>query len=560
MTPPGKCPTCGEKIVPSIGECLYCPPGTVAAPPAPTEAAPPAPPPPTGPPVAAAPLPAAAPPPTPVVPPAESAFGQVLFEAEEWLARGNAEKAMVHASRAVRERPHSLTARSLYERSRRELLRGRRRERLEARVREAVEMYEAGDFAAAGRIVTTALKLIPDHPLGLALFGRLKERRLQAPTVEAEAERELDRLARAEADRALEAARAAVLVRWDFRALLAIRRGLRQAPDHPELLSLHRDVQAALEKDQAQRLGRRVRQAQVRSALDLLGERRFEESLTVLRGLLREDPDYAPAQAAVQEVRRAWLAGAPAPSGGAPEPAAAAAPEARPAPAPAHLGAPAAPPPRQAALGGTWRIPSAPRSGGPPTGPRAASPAAPAIPPEILLPRTRRSTTPWRWIAVGAGSLVVGLVVLRGQGERAGDVPRRTAPLPSPPPATSAPVTTLERAEPSGPLALAPPELRPVIDTTLAAYGRALETLDGDALARARPDLTPADRDRLLEPLQGALNAATDLRVLDVTMDGERAAVSVLRTDVVVGGRGSRPPVEETLHFERRGGSWALRQ
>jgi tetratricopeptide (TPR) repeat protein len=454
---------------------------------------------------------------------------------------------VVHASRAVRERPESLTARSLYERARRELLRGRRRERLEARVKEAVDLYEAGDFAASSRIVTTALKLVPDHALALQLFGRLRDRRLQAPTAEAEAERELDRLSRGEAERTLEQARAALAARWDSRALLSIRRGLRHMPDHPQLLALHREVQAALEADHVRHVGRRVRQAQVRHGLDLLRRGQFEESLTVLRGLLREDPDYAPAQAAIQEVRRAWL-GRPAAAAHGPAPVAA---------SPSLLAAPAPSPAREVSLAGTWHAPS-PR---PAAAPRPSQPAGAAIPPEILLPRTRRSTTPWPWIAFGAGSLVVGLLLLRGQGERE---PRaRPSPLASPSAAAAAaaaaPAVTAPPEEATGPLTLAPPELRQVIVSTLAAYGRALEGVDPAALAAARPDLGPAEREALLAPLKGAVNVATDLRVLDVTLAGDTATVPVLRTDIVIGGRGTGPPVEETLSFTRRDGAWSLR-
>jgi hypothetical protein len=146
-----KCPTCGERIPPSVGECLFCPP-TAAETPSSPSAAPPAPASPQAaappPPIPAA--PAAAPPPASVAPPAAPrppspipaaaaapalhaphaarGFGLLLFEAEESLARGQVEKAVVLASRAAREQPGNLTARALYERTRRELLRGRRRE------------------------------------------------------------------------------------------------------------------------------------------------------------------------------------------------------------------------------------------------------------------------------------------------------------------------------------------------------------------------------------------------------------------------------------------------
>src|SRR6185503_3488786 len=85
--------------------------------------------------------------------PAQRAFGLLLFEAEEELARGQGDKALVLASRAVKERPDSLTALALYERARRDVLRGRRREKLEARIAEGQTLLEAGRFDEAERIV-----------------------------------------------------------------------------------------------------------------------------------------------------------------------------------------------------------------------------------------------------------------------------------------------------------------------------------------------------------------------------------------------------------------------
>jgi hypothetical protein len=93
----------------------------------------------------------------------------------------------------------------------------------------------------------------------------------------------------------------------------------------------------------------------------------------------------------------------------------------------------------------------------------------------------------------------------------------------------------------------------------LAAYGAALEARDDGRLARARPDLSAAQRAALLAPLAGAINVGVDLRVLDVTVSGGAAAVPVLRTAVVVGGGASRStPVEETLRFRRRAEGWVL--
>jgi hypothetical protein len=78
-----------------------------------------------------------------------------------------------------------------------------------------------------------------------------------------------------------------------------------------------------------------------------------------------------------------------------------------------------------------------------------------------------------------------------------------------------------------------------------------------------RPDLSEAQGAGLLEPFAGAVNAAIDLRILDVTARGDDVmVVSVRRTDIVVrgGGQGSSgTPVEETLRFQRRGAAWVLR-
>jgi tetratricopeptide (TPR) repeat protein len=519
-----RCPTCGETIPPSTGECLYC---TAVA-----EAAPAAP----------------APPASAPAPDGERAFGLLLFEAEECLARGQGDKATVLASRAVRERPDNLTARALYERSRRELLQGRRREKLEARVREAQGLLASGQLDAANRIVTSALKLIPDHAVALALFGAIKERRQAAGSAAAEAERELERLDRLQARQALAAARQALEAGWERRALGALRRGLRLVPDDPELLALLKQVQtaaAALDRETAER---RALPPQVRVGLDLLAQGRLEQSLAVLRSALKDDPDNARAQAAVQDVRRAWLARPPvAPPAPAPAPPVTAPVTARP---PASLTP--RPPPRPAPA------PAPPRAERPParTGPRTVySSGARRIPGEILLPRTRRRATPMRFILVGGVGVFVSMGALYFVGRpdaappRAVDPPTTMAPPPSP---SAAP-------EEIGPLARADPELREAIQDALVRYGRALETQDAALLAATRPDLGADERDRMLARFAGALNVGIDLRVLDVSLAPAEAIVTVLRTEVVVGGRGSEmPPEEETLRFEKLPEGWVL--
>lgn len=521
-----RCPTCGETIPPSTGECLYCAAVAEAGPPPP----------------AASPLPAAP------VPDDERAFGLLLFEAEECLARGQGDRATVLASRAVRERPDNLTARALYERSRRELLQGRRREKLDSRVREAQGLLERGELDAANRIVTSALKLIPDHAVALALFSAIKERRYAAGSAVAEAERELERLDRLQARQALAAARQALEAGWERRALGALRRGLRLVPDDPELLALLKQVRtsaAALDRETAER---RALPPQVRVGLDLLAQGRLEQSLTVLRAALKDDPDHARAQAAVQEVRRAWLARAPVapapPASTPPVPVTARPPSSltpRPAPRPV-------PPP-----------PAPPRADRPTarTGPRTVhSTGARRIPGEILLPRTRRRATPMRFILIGGAGVFVLIAALYFVGRPDVASPRAIEPPPTvaPPPATPS-----HAPEEIGPLTQADPELRAAIQDLLARYGRALESRDGSLLASVRPDLGTVERDRMLARFAGALNVGIDLRVLDVVPSPAEAVVTVLRTEVVVGGRGGAgPPEEETLRFEKRPEGWTL--
>jgi tetratricopeptide (TPR) repeat protein len=470
----------------------------------------------------------------PGAPERERLFGLLLFDAEESLARGEAEKAMVLASKAVKERPDNLTARSLAERARRELLQGRRREKLEARILEARSMLEAGRHDAAERIVTSALKLIPDHAEALTLFARLKERP-RASVAETEAERELERLSRAQAEKALEAARSAQAAGQFRRALSLVRRGLRQAPDHPGLLGLLREAQGIVASLDAERARRRALGSQVRAGLELLAQGRIPESLRLLRAVLREDPDNGRAQAAIQELRRALRSGALPRT----RPAAPARPPSPPAPAPAA--APAAPSPPALPL----------RPAPTPSRPAPAAPTPGGVPVEILLPRTRRRATPATWVLAGGALILAALGFVLLQGRSRAVVPRPAPPAPAAGTAATPPA--------AGPLDRLPPDLRRAIEETLAQYSRALETVDEALLARARPDMSPEARARRLRPFRGALNTATDLRVIEVVVEEDRALVDLLATDVIVGGSASpRPPIDERLVFERSAGAWAL--
>jgi tetratricopeptide (TPR) repeat protein len=510
------------------------------APPPATAAAPP-------PPLAGAEKAPAPKPPAPAdVGPAERAFGLLLFEAEESLARGQGDKALVLASRAVKDRPDSITAHALYERARRDLLKGRRRERLEARVGEAQGLLERGEYDGAERIVTSALKLIPDHAVALSLFSRLKERRLGLGTAEAEAERELEKLARERASQALAAARAHLTAGRERTAMLALRKGLRLAPDHAQLLAMLGELQSAWNKIETDAARRRALHAQVRLGTDLLTRGELDESLRVLRAVLVEDPGHARAQAAIQEVRREWLRRNEFVLVPSSEPPVLPALPHRPAPAPRPVPAPAPPPPPVVST-------PAPLPRREPLVVPAQQSAAAS---EVMLPRTRRKSTPWGLIFAAAGVVFVTLVFITTRSSPPG--PAAAPPAPPPPPAAAHP-------PPPPPPPRPPPPQGPaqggIIESTLAAYAKALESQDAAQLAQARPDLSPAEREELLAPLRGALNVATDLRVLDIIQEGKTVVVPVLRTDVVVGGRGRpRPPVEETLRFEWRAGVWVLRQ
>jgi tetratricopeptide (TPR) repeat protein len=496
----------------------------------------------------------------------ERELGLLLFEAEEALARGAAEKAVVLASRAVKERPDSLIARALQERARRELLRGRRRERLESRVREAEGLLAAGDTAGSERIVTSALKLIPNHPLALALFARLKERRQQAPSAEAWAEQELERLTQARARRSLELAQAEMAAGRERAAMMAVRRGLRHAPDAPELLAKLHEIENAMERAKA---GHHAVHAQVRAGLDLLDQGQVEESLKVLRAVLRADPDNARAQAAIQQVRRTWLR-RQAVAAAAP-PVDTAAPPAAPAPGPASPPSPSISwqDVEAAALGKA--VPHARVS--PPRAAPPAVPAAPAAPPKVATrppaaSRTMRPATPSpparsRALPVGVILAIVAVgigVAVSRRGPRQPPAPLAAAAVAAPTlaraPSTAAAAPTVPV---TAPLEALEPDLRGAVEGILAAYARALETADADLLAQARPDLSPEERARLLAPFVGTINAATDLRVLEATTRGDFAVITVLRTEVILGGPGgAREPTKETLRLWRRRDGWML--
>jgi hypothetical protein len=459
----------------------------------------------------------------------ERAFGLLLFEAEESLARGHAEKALVLASRAVRERPESLIARSLFDRTRREMTRGKRRERLEARVTEARGLVERGEFPSAEKIVATVLKLIPDHPAALDLFALLKERRLAGGTAEAEAERELGAMMQARARRAAEQARAAIAAGWSFRALMTVRRALALVPDDAELLGLYAQSLREVDRLAGQRAIRRAAHARILAAQGRMSAGEAAEAARILKGVLKEDPGNPEAREALKTMEDV---AAIAPARVADQPS---------------------------AIAGrfTHRKPAAP-------GP-VVTPARPAAPASARRPAVRATPGTAALWAIGAATVAIGAVaasLVGGRGDSAPAGTPRAAALPAPaavaPPVTAAPaspeIETLRIAVP-----VADPVLGQAIADALASYGRSLEAMDARLLAEARPDLGPHDRQKVLARYAGAENVATDLRVQSVVRRGDRATVSVIRTDVIAGRPEPTPPVTETLRFRRERGAWVLR-
>src|SRR5439155_7442060 len=237
------------------------------------------------------------------------------------------------------------------------------------------------------------------------------------------------------ARRSLETAQAEMAAGRERAAMMAVRRGLRHAPDDADLLSMLRDIESAMERAKA---GHHAVHAQVRAGLDLLAHGQVDESLKVLRAVLQADPDNVRAQEAVQQVRRAWLrrqavAAAMPPVPARPDgPAAASAPPAR-APSASSASAvvaPSAPAPATPAI----RTPAASGAVSPPV-PTAA---APSISWDDVEAAARGRVVPRAKVAAARATV----------GKPPG--PRPAATATTPPAATTAPAPARTRALPIG--------------------------------------------------------------------------------------------------------------
>ncbi|MCU0241676.1 MAG: hypothetical protein MUF51_04560 [Vicinamibacteria bacterium] len=436
-------------------------------------------------------------------------------------------------------------------------MRGRRGERLEARIREAQQIADQGDDLAAEdqgddlaaeRIVTSALKLIPNHAKALALFSELRNRRLAPQTAEAEAERELTGLARQRAATGLAQARTAFANGQARRAMMLTRRALRLAPDHAELLALYTEIERQLARTLS------VGMLDVRRALTLVNEGRLDEGLELLRALLRDNPDHADAQAAVQEVRRLYarqtslsLPAAPAP----PAPVIAAPrPQSEDHTSPTRDARPALRAPARPAATPVLRE-------RPTTVP--ATPPTPVRAPRAPLATAAPESPPARVVRIPPSLLIafIGLVVLAIGASFWWRSRPASLPAPSLPPA-AAPTTAPAGAPGVNALASLDPDLRHTIETTLAQYARTLETVNASLLAEVRPDLDSAAREQLLATFEGSINVAVDIRVIEVTSEANATEIMIQRTAVLVGQQNNPLPVIERLRFVRQAEGWAL--
>jgi hypothetical protein len=119
-------------------------------------------------------------------------------------------------------------------------------------------------------------------------------------------------------------------------------------------------------------------------------------------------------------------------------------------------------------------------------------------------------------------------------------VPRATTAPPQAPPVAAAPAPTVKAppAAPASPPAAAAPapatgphaEIRALLDS----YVRAVETKDVEMLRRVRPNMTQKELNHVRESSAVKRSHKLDLRVYNITINGDDAEVDGLREDVIV--------------------------
>ena len=145
--------------------------------------------------------------------------------------------------------------------------------------------------------------------------------------------------------------------------------------------------------------------------------------------------------------------------------------------------------------------------------------------------------------------------------------PATTAAAPAPPVAAApAPAVRTPPAAPASPPATAVPAPatgpRAEIRALLENYVRAVETKDVALLHRVRPNLTEDELRRVRQSNEIKRSHKVDLRVFDVTVNGDEAQADGRREDVVVLSSGQRLQTETKFSytFKRGPRGWVLDQ
>jgi hypothetical protein len=142
-----------------------------------------------------------------------------------------------------------------------------------------------------------------------------------------------------------------------------------------------------------------------------------------------------------------------------------------------------------------------------------------------------------------------------------------TTPAPAPPAvATPAPTTKTPPTTPVSPPATttsaAATGPRADIRAALDSYVRAVETKDVDLMRRVRPSLTDAEVQRLRQSNAIKQSHKVDLRVYEITVNGDEATADGRREDMVVLSSGQRLQTETTFSYTLKRGSrgWVIDQ